>query len=521
MSGPIGIKKDTNCFETLGGFSSLLRQGGCTNQRYLVIRYTGNPYVDAGVAVLELRLGKSCNEFTLEDLAHQANQIKKEYTRSLWKSYLMVHLPNCAWTQKDISSEKNQAYLSKVLESYKPEFPDLNRKCAFCGRPAKVLADRRYVPLLTGETVMSSGAGGIPGLPVCGWCVFATHFYPFATLKVEGRPLFWWSPDHVWTLRLTRIFAARLERILGMSSNELPKLRWPNTRLLQAAHEAASKLEKGKLEPAPSSSDVIGVHATNYGTDPNFEELRIPHGLLDFWREAGSFPSYQEIERRSWEIQDSKPKGKKTKKPTKAKTAAGSDQGNPEFPAEILEFTRRNYLYEALGEAFRSDDYREQAKRVAVRFFLRSQGKRVEPTTIKVVELFLEKVTGMERERLEAIKYVADHIADHLIVGAGERRAAGQLIRRKLRLGEFLQFLSYIQRKLSEVHKPLQWEKVLIALNLESSDDRTATDHWLVQELILIRLYERLASSPVLSELPEPEPPEPTSSAESQSEKVN
>lgn len=487
-----------------------------------MIRYTGNPYVDAGVAVLELRLQKACDEMTLEDLAFQAEEIKKEYTKPLWKSYLMVHLPNCAWTQKDLSSEKNQAYLGKVLESYKPEYPELNRKCAFCERPSKIRADRRYVPLLTGETVISSGAAGVPGLPVCGWCVFAVHFYPFATLKVDGCPLFWQTPAPTWTRRLTRIFVERLARVLGISSDELPKLRWPKTRLLQAAREAMERLETEQMGSVPRLSDITGIHATNYGTDPSFEELHIPRGLLEFWREAGAFPAYKKIERQAWEIADSKPKAKKGKQAKKArKDAVDSTSGFPEISAEIFEFTQRNYLYEALGEAFRSDDYREQAKRVAAKFFLAKQGKRVEPATIKVTELFLERVAGMERERLEAIREIADQIADHLIIGAGDHRAAGQLIRRKLRLGEFLQFLSYIQRKLSDLHKPLQWEKVLTALNLESNDDRTATDQWLVQELILIRLYERLANSPALAELPEPEAPEVAAPVDAQREKVN
>jgi hypothetical protein len=72
-------------------------------------------------------------------------------------------------------------------------------------------------------------------------------------------------------------------------------------------------------------------------------------------------------------------------------------------------------------------------------------------------------------------------------------------------LGELFQWLSQIQRKLSSVGKPLQWEKVLLALNLASDEDRTASDYWLVQELILIRMYERLANSPILAELPESE----------------
>jgi CRISPR-associated protein Cst1 len=292
--------------------------------------------------------------------------------------------------------------------------------------------------------------------------------------------------------------------------------------LLQAAREATERLQIEQAASAPQLSDVTGIHATNYGTDPSFEELHIPWGLLEFWREAGSFPAYKEIEHRSWETVDSKPKAKKSKQTKRAGgIAEDSGAGKPEIPAELFEFTRRNYFYEALGEAFCSLDYRDQAKRVVVKFFLSRQGKRVEPTTIKVTELFLEKVAGMERERLEAIREIADHIADHLILAGGDRGATGQLVRRRLRLGEFLQFFSYIQRKLSDLQKPLQWEKVLTALNLESDVDRTPTDHWLVQDLILIRLYERLANSPALSELPEPDAPELASPMQAQSEKMN
>jgi CRISPR-associated protein Cst1 len=465
-----------------------------------MIRYTGNPYVDAGVAVLELRLRKPCAKFTLDDLAVQTKEITREYSRPLWKSYLMVHLPNCAWTQKDLSSEKNQAYLNKVLQSYKPEFPELDRRCSFCGRPAKIFADRRYIPLLTGETVMTSGTGGVPGLPVCGWCVFAVHFYPFATLKVEGRPLFWWASDSRWTLRLTAIFVHKLESILAMSAEEIPKMRWPSTRLLEAARQAMEKVEMDGL-PSPERpplSDVIGIHATNYGTDPNFEELRIPRGLLEFWKEAGTYEAYREMERRAWDDPSKPTKGGKGKKKKSEDARSAQEKETPEF-------SRKNRLYEALGGAFRSDDYREKAKHIATQFFLRRQDANVAPGTLAVAELFLEKVADMERERLNSIRDLADHIADHLIIGAGERKIAQQLVRRKLRMGELFQLLSKIQRKLSDIGKPLQWEKVLLALNLANDEDRTASDYWLVQELILIRMYERLANSPILAELPESE----------------
>jgi CRISPR-associated protein Cst1 len=474
-----------------------------------MIRYTGNPYVDAGVAVLELRLHKACDEFTQADLDAQAEEIRKEYTKKIWKSYLTVHLPNCAWTQTNLSSEKNQEYLKRVLHSYKPEFPNLDRKCAFCGAPAKILADRRYVPLLTGETVMTSGAGGLPGLPVCGWCVFAVHFYPFATLKVEGCPLFWWAPDPIWTLRLTRTFVEKLERILSMVTDELPKIRWRGTQLLQAARDTLIKLQDEKLSLSPSLVDVIGIHATNYGPEPNFEEVRIPRGLLDFWIEAGSFPAYRDIERRAWQVHELKSKSKK--KSRKRKESSGEAKEQADVLPEIAELTRKNYLYEALSEAFRSADYRERAKHVAVRFFLQKNGKQVVPGTIQITELFLEKVAGMERQRLEAIREIADAIVN----SRDPKWMINRLMRSGKSLYDFIPVVRAIQHKLSSEHKSIGWEKILLALNLSDEEDATPRDTWLVSELILTRIFERLSQSQsgLLADIDNPEEVAPVVSA--------
>jgi CRISPR-associated protein Cst1 len=450
-----------------------------------VIRYTGNPYVDAGVAILELRLGKPCNEFTLADLETQALEIKREYSKKIWKKYLMLHLPNCAWTQKDASSEKNREYVRKVLESYKADFPDLGSRCAFCDRPAKILADGRYIPLLTGETVMTSGAGGAPGLPVCGYCIFAVHFYPFATLRVGARPLFWWAADQRWTRLLNRVFYDDVQRILAASSEEFIKLRWPATQLLRAARRVIEELEKRPAAERPPMCDVVGVHATNYRAAPNFDELRIPRGLLEFWSEAGAWDLYRQIEREAWESEPSKTLKRKTKsvKETGAKTDAVS---------LVPDLARRNKLYEALGEAFRSPDHQDKAKQIAARFFLRRRGNYVAPNTIVLAEFFLEKVANMDRERLDAIRDIADVIAS----AADSKWLIDKLMRSGRSLYDYLPVMRIVQQKVSSKSggSPIPWEKFLLALNLVGDDDATGKDAWLVSELVLFRVFETLST---------------------------
>lgn len=459
-----------------------------------MIRYTGNPYVDAGLAVIELRLKKPCAAFSDDDLRAQAAQVEAEYNRSIWRSYLTTHFPNSAWVQPRISPEKKREYVRKVLASYLLEPLAPTRGCVFCARPAQTVIDRSHFPLLTGETIMVAGAGAEPGLPVCGFCIFAVQFYPLATLKVAGRPLFWWAPEPEWTRLLTRRFLRDAQRVLAASSDQFLNLRWPSTQLLRAARGAMDDLENPaewlSKEERPALCDIVGIHATNYGSGPDYDELRIPRNLLEFWSEARSSfgPLYQRIENDAWE--------------TEAKPAKSNKQ-NASGSSPVPELARRNRLYEALGQAFRSPDFRREAKSIAANFFLRSNGKSVEPNSIALAEFFLEKVAGMEKARLEAIREMADSIADNLILSNRDRRAAGQLFRRRLKTGELLQCLSQVQRKLSDAGRPFTWDRVLLALGLASEEDRTPTDSWLVQELMLFRLYERLAQSEILAELPE------------------
>ncbi len=235
-----------------------------------MIRYVGNPYVDAGLAVLELRLKKPCSAFSQDDLGEQARQLEAEYSRPIWRSYLTIHFPNSAWVQPRISQEKKRSYVEKVLASYRFRPLAPVRGCVFCGRPAQAVVDRSHFPLLTGETIMVAGAGAEPGLPVCGFCIFAVQFYPLATLKVGGRPLFWWAPEPGWTRLLTRRFLKDAQMLLAASSDQFANLRWPSTQLLRAASGAMDDFEAPpdwlSKEERPVLCDIVGIHATNYGS---------------------------------------------------------------------------------------------------------------------------------------------------------------------------------------------------------------------------------------------------------------
>jgi len=244
------------------------------------IQYVGDPFVDAGVAVLEYRLDKACSDFSESDLVVQKEKLKDEYGRRCWRGYLTVHFPNSGWCNATMGEAAKATFLEEVLGGYGLEPVRPRRACAYCGRPAQVLADRSYVPLLTSKTNMVAGPGGAPGLPVCGYWVYAIQFYPLATLKVDGRPLFWWASDPRWTWLLNRQFLESVQKVVAASSEQFGNLNWPATQLMRCASRVVEEWKDAEVSNRPPLCDLIGCHVTNYGPKPTYDELRIPRGPL-------------------------------------------------------------------------------------------------------------------------------------------------------------------------------------------------------------------------------------------------
>lgn len=439
------------------------------------LKYTGHPFVDVGVAVLESHLRKSSDEMRESDLEIAARWLLVLYGRKDLKGYLTVHFPNSAWVQPAITESKKSEYIRKVLHSYDSQPLQPGRNCSFCGRPAQVLADRQHVPMLTGTTLLVTAPGGVPGLPVCGYCLFSVQFYPLATLKVAGRPLFWWAPDPDLTSALVEDYHGRVMQQLSGSFEKFPNLSWAHSRLLESAQEVLGKLDPGQL-----LTDCIGYHVTNYGSGPDFDQYVIPKALLEFWIEVRAATqavreAHRAIEEGGWEV------------PTKRGRRGKSQEGDE---ADSATESRRNRYYEALGQAFKSPDWGFEARKLIPRFFVHKKPEQYDPNSFALSALFLTKVGGMERQRLDVIKVIADRITEVLVLGNNEKHWLRDLYLRELRTPEFLNYLVRAQKRLSEFGQAYSLDDVLTLLDLTSTEDSGPRDAWLVRDLFLIRMLE-------------------------------
>ena len=299
-----------------------------------MIRYTGHPFVDVGVAIVEHILKRNCESLEEDDLLTAGNRLQEIYSRKDIKGYLTVHFPNSGWCNATISKENKDKYIKKVLESYKQPSLNPHRSCSFCENHAQFLADRQHIPMLTGMTLIVTAPYGVTGLPVCGYCLFAIQFYPLATLKVQGKPLFWWSPSSELTWELASLGFEEFMEYYGAMEDKFPNRSWPRTRLLENVREVTDKAREQNLSP----EDCYGYHVTNYGSGPDYRRYRVPKSLLDFWKdlrmEGGRVQEVHSwIESAQWE----RPKQKRQN----GDISVDSDNKN-----------KQNYYYEALSVAF-------------------------------------------------------------------------------------------------------------------------------------------------------------------------
>lgn len=440
-----------------------------------LLRFVGDPFVDCGVAVLAMRVGKRAQDVSESDLLQQSELLEREYALPIWRGYLSVHFPNSGWCNPTMAAAKQAEFRDLVLRGYRR--PVIGRPCAYCGRPAQDLADRSKIPLLTGATIMTSSPGGSPGLPVCGYCLCVVQFYPLATLKVNGRPLFWWAQDPEWMAWLTEDFRHRVAAVLAGSPEAIPNCQWPSTRLLESAYKVMTQ-QRSRLGAAARLSDLVGCHVTNYGSGPEYDELRIPKALLRFWSTAmANFPDrYAEIVGSARE-EPKKPKAKK-----KQGTA-------PEGAGEPNQESSRNFFYEDLGRAFRAADYHANALQIARRYFVRMDKADIKAGAYQLARCFLETVADMTKDRLDAVERIADRIAASPEV----ENIVGRLFRRSRSMDFIMSLTDAMDRLVRKSEPGFTTADVHLALNLVSEDDATPTDTWLIRELMIMRILETVS----------------------------
>jgi len=389
-----------------------------------MLKYTGHPLVDVGVATITAFTNKrDPTELTENDLNLIADYITQEYTRQPWKSFLTVAFPNSGFTQPafEKTPERRIEYAQRVLRGYYSGTQKLDERCVFTGEPAIAVAFgdkeglplgrafRQHIPLLTGEDVINFHPYGDAGLPVSGLALLAIQAFPLGCAKCGGRLLIVHSDNPEITQHFATEFL-EVNRKLAQVAQLAGDTKMPNmqhtqrTLLIETLLKA--KQRQAKATKADDHFSITAYHLSNSGQGPGLTIYHLPMQAINFLRDVGQAeyaPDWNAIVHRAWERE----RTTKKKKP----------DDTPFQP-------RRNWLYEDLF------DLPANAKQFIRTYFLRIALRRVrdefdprvdysvktevELVSWKITALFLWRIMNMDKKRVEQIRTMGDQLAEYV-----------------------------------------------------------------------------------------------------------
>ncbi|MCX7681372.1 MAG: type I-B CRISPR-associated protein Cas8b1/Cst1 [Anaerolineae bacterium] len=466
-----------------------------------MLRYTGHPFVDVGVATITAFAGKQePSQLTEADLDRVADYITREYTRQPLISFLTVAFPNSGFTQPAYRDqpEKRLIYAERTLRAYRSDIPVLQVADVFTGRPAvNVSFDvkgelkpghtfRQHIPLLTGENVINFFPGGDAGLPVSGATMLALQAFPLGCAKCSGRLLAVHSDNEELTLHFARTFLEGNRRAIQLAqeagSTKMPEPQYAYRTLLIHTLLEASAMQREAMQDEQLFS-LTAYHLTNSGQGVGLDIYHLPLEIIGFLRDMNQAEYRQEwkaIMQRAWEVAPAKKGGKSDDKPFQ-----------PHY----------NWLYEDLFSLPDSAGrfVRTYFLRVALRY---ARGQETDPranyslqreadlVSWKITERFLRRIMHMDKERVEHIRILGDRLAEYV---------STQNDRRFFR--DFFTLQRYDHLRTALIKANLAWVRQggqpLVTLDpyiavFEEGDEVVRADWRLARDLVLIRMVEQL-----------------------------
>jgi CRISPR-associated protein Cst1 len=503
-----------------------------------LLKWTGHPLADVGVATLCAMVGKDDPEkLTLEDLDEAGKELKAAYTDSVFVAYLTCVFPNSAYVNPTMKGESREKAMQRLLFPHwsKPDEGTGGIQCVFSGAPATHFLERSQMPMLTGAGVMNFFPAGLSEMAVAGPYLLAIQALPLGGRRSEGKLLIVHCDDPTYTLQFARKYLAKNRQIISLSqANRLPAVddpeglldrempgglnkekrpkypdaKAPESLVMSDLVEVVSDRQSGKLSKSYTSVTIYLM--SNSGQGPSLSIMNIPGEFVQFLFElqGAAFSSkWQRLVSRAWRAgkgggsddiegnsaeKTSARKGKKESKPA----PRGAGRSRNDLYNDLLaifengfcdwlaatRFIRRHLLSDPTKFYFDPARLRDVAPRFGY--------EQLELIDWDLTSHFLQKVLGMNKERIELIKDFATRLAE-LINQHNDKRLFRDLV---FTSGEW-----QYRAILAKVQMQYAKDRGKLALGFDEYVDVFLTTEpgersiWsLVRDLISIRLVERL-----------------------------
>lgn len=436
-----------------------------------IIKWTGNPFVDCGIAATIAYCQKnSPNEISTLDLQAMKNLLLVVYTKPAWrKSFHNIFTGNCKLLQNAFKTDERRNDEYRIfLDSLISETQELGEigNCIACGQRNFISRKSKVEIPMTGS---GSSKGFFPsatnGADFCEICTFMIQCSPLNYYVCGGARFL---IVHSSSEGIKEAWANETIKEINnqISKNEFTgSLNEGFSNPQNALFEISSKIIRNfKRQFAKENVSISIYHFSNYLQNPELYIYEMPSPIFGFVRKT-QLDTYREnwqrIVRRGFFFRQ---KGK-------------------QIPLNVEKITdedfksKKNAVYLDLLEG----------KSIIPRFFNRRERKVY--SDFALLKVYLKEVLFMNDQRIETIRKVADEIAAYIKQSPrGKRRLRDLEISVKFR--DFCNTLRKISKERIELNpeKPLftfdQFAKELFPEGSYQFGD--------TRYLILFRLYEQL-----------------------------
>lgn len=420
----------------------------------------GNPFVDSGVSAISHWLITKPEDITKDGLIEVTEKVASIFNNSEFKKNLYSIFPNNIITNSSIKGDKKKKLID-LFKNYIDSIEELKSRgdCIGCGR-------RNSNHKLTKTNVPMTGSGKLTnffsnfdsGVGYCSACTLAIQFSPLSFVASGGRLLMVnsnsWNAINFWTKACIEDIREKILKSEDFGCYN-PGYTNPRNCLFFMTNKMVEYDERNVLEDI----SIQVFYFTNYNQGPELEIYYLPAPVFNFLRYANQSEykfawtnivgsGYQKI---NWD-----------------KVESEEDYKN-----------KQNLVYEFLLQG-----------RSIIKFFVNLK-ERKNRGNWELLSLYLKEIQDMNEERIEAIKKVADKIADNLSK-TGKDKRLGQLERAKS-YREFQNVLLYIIKdrlRHDEVDPLFTLDDYLKHLFPASNDGITQWNE--TRYLLLFRIYEQL-----------------------------
>lgn len=457
----------------------------------LGFRFIGHPLIDVGVATL-------CAAAEVDDPSKLRIDLVEKFTKEVSELYInpamsgflgYVVFANARFANpaqlKPQFDSKRHAVLNDLLGLWKPgahpstfeERSAEDERCVFSSDPAIVRVSRMYIPLITDETHINFVPEGVPMLAISGWCLMALLAMPLGGLASKGKMWLAHSFDPQATLYFAKRNLTRNRRdfqLQGLSKR--PNYKFARTFLLRDLVEAQSYHVTQTNYPMTTylftSSGQKSEVTIDYLTSP----------VIRFIRSA------QHLAPDAWE---------------RVVSRAERLNATPNNTDGVVTYNERNYFYEDLFNLPHASHLflRRYLLRIPLVGKPSGDAKNNPCYTYSPIEesalvswsltsLFLLEVLNMERERIEAIKVIADRIAHY--IQTQDERLFGQLFNARK---EYEFRLNLLKAAKKSTNPFFGMDEFVLAFFTTSDQDTLRFDWQLARDLMVVRIIEMLYQS--------------------------